>query len=391
MARRVLFATNEEALVPAIVRQLGPVAREWEFVVTPGVTQASAALAEQPFDVLVADTRLTSVEDLLAETRRRHPNVIRIALAMQGDRLEIVRISNLVHRVLFRPWTEADLLDAIQRACSLREYLQSPSLAAIVGRIGSVPSLPALYARIIDELERPDFSLASVGSLVSQDVGIAAKLLQMANSAVIGLRRPTTTPTQAVYILGAELTKALVMAAGILSQYNPAAIRPFSIEALWEHSQRVADLAGRIAMEEGAPDWVVREATLAGLFHDIGQLTLASQIPGPYREVLSLVKSEKLPVAEAEQRILGGTHAEVGAYLLGLWGLPDRVVEAVAWHHTPEKCPGDTFTALTAVHVADALVRPDDAASLAMGYLMRLKLEGRVGVWMRLVGSPRTV
>lgn len=391
MARRILLATNEPGFLPAMERQLGAAIRDWELIPSTGRTHALTELADQSFDVLVADTRLPETEELLGEVRRRHPQIIRIALTSQGDRSELVRLSNLVHRVLVRPWTEADLFDAIQRACSLQEFLGSPSLAAIVGRIGSVPSLPALYTRIIHELERPDFSLSAIGTLVSQDVGMAAKLLQMANSALIGLRRPTTTPTQAVYILGAELTKALVMAAGILSQYNPATMRPFSIDALWEHSQRVADLAGRIAVEEGAPDWVVRESTLAGLFHDIGQLTLASQIPGPYREVLSLVKSDKLPVAEAEQRILGATHAEVGAYLLGLWGIPDRVVEAVAWHHTPAKCPGDSFTALTAVHVADALVRPDDAASLDMSYIMRLKLEGRVGVWMRLVGSPRTV
>lgn len=391
MTRRVLFVTNEPNLPQAIARLLGAGAREWNLQTVDAGPRAVAVMADQTPDVYVADTRLPGIEDVLTDVRRRYPQTVRIALAAQENRSEIVRLSNLVHRVLVRPCSAADLLDAIQRACSLQEFLRSPALAAIVGRLGSVPSLPALYTRIIAELERPEFSLETVGELVSQDVGIAAKLLQMSNSALMGLRRPTTTPSQAVYILGAELTKALVLAAGIFSRYDPAAIRPFSIEALWDHSQRVADLAGRIAGEEAAGDAVVRESALAGLFHDIGQLTLASQIPGPYREVLALVKSDKLPVAEAEQRVLGATHAAVGAYLLGLWGLPDRVVEAVAWHHTPAKCPGDAFTPLTAVHVADALIRPDDAASLDMGYIMRLKLEGRVGAWMRLVGSPRTV
>jgi putative nucleotidyltransferase with HDIG domain len=391
MSRRVLFVTGEPGLTAALGRLLGPGGRDWEMISYPSGPKAFDAMAEQAADVFVADTRLASSEEWLAEVRRRYPQTVRIVLADAQNRLELVRLSNFVHRVIVRPCSPADLLEAIQRAVSLQEFLRSPSLAAIVGRLGSVPSLPALYTRIIAELERPDFSLETIGELVSQDVGIAAKLLQMSNSALMGLRRPTTTPSQAVYILGAELTKALVLAAGIFSRYDPAAIRPFSIEALWDHSQKVADLAGRIAAEQGAGDMVVREAALAGLFHDIGQLTLASQIPGPYREVLSLVRNDKIPVAEAEQRILGATHAEIGAYLLGLWGIPDRVVEAVAWHHTPAKCPGESFTPLTAVHVADALVRPDDAANLDMSYLMRLKLEDRVGVWARLVGSPRTV
>ena len=163
----------------------------------------------------------------------------------------------------------------------------------------------------------------------------------MANSALLGLRKPASSPSQAVRVLGADLTRTLVLAADLFSRYDPAALRPFSIDALWEHSRRVADLAGRIAQSERAGDRTARDAALAGLFHDIGRLTIASQMPGPYKEVLTLMRSDGVPAAQAEWRVLGASHAEIGGYLLGLWGLSDSIVEAVAWHHDPTRLSGD--------------------------------------------------
>ena len=323
--------------------------------------------------------------------RRRCPPTARIVLADAGRSGELVQFVALTHRVLKKPYDPAELIGAIQRAYSWRELLNSPSLASVVGRLASVPALSTLYSRIADELMTPDYSLSAVGELVAQDLGIAAKMLQMANSALIGLRRPATTPNQAVKVLGADLTRTLVLAADLFSRYNPSSLRPFSIEALWEHSQKVAELAGAVALEQRVDERVVREAALAGLLHDIGRLTLASQLAGPYKDVLNLIRIENLTAAEAERRVLGTTHAEVGAYLLGLWGLPDAIVEAVAWHHNPGGCPGTAFTPLTAVHVADTIVRAEDGAQPDADYLARLGLSDRWVHSRLLAGRPREV
>jgi putative nucleotidyltransferase with HDIG domain len=300
----------------------------------------------------------------------------------------VVQLVALAHRVLPKSSEPAELIGAVQRAYSLRELLGSPSLVSVVGRLTSVPTLSTLYTRIADELMTPDYSLAAVGELVSQDLGIAAKMLQMANSALIGARRPATTPSQAVKILGGDLTRTLVLAADLFSRYNPAALRPFSIEALWNHSQKVAELASIIAAEEHVGERLVRESALAGLFHDIGRLTLASQLSGPYKEVMNIIRVEGVPAAVAERRVLGTTHAEVGAYLLGLWGLPDALVEAVAWHHNPGGCPGSAFTPLTAVHAADVILHADDGAKVDAEYRARLGLSKRWALWIELLERP---
>lgn len=368
---------------------LEPFLKEWVGHFCRGGPEVLAKLDQSHFDTLVCDTRLAGVNcsDLLIDVRRRHPRTVRIALINPGEQDDAVRIASLAHRVLAKPCDPIELHAAIQRAHSLRELLKGSSLEAVVGRLSSVPALSTLYTRIADELMTPDYSLAAVGELVAQDLGIAARLLQMANSALVGLRRPATTPNQAVRILGADLTRTLVLAADLFSRYNPASLRPFSIELLWKHSQEVAELAAQIARAERLGDRIERESGLAGLFHDIGRLTLASQLPGPYKEVMATMLSQNLTAEQAERRLFGVSHAEVGAYLLGLWGLPDPLVEAVAWHHNPSACPGASFTPLTAVHVADAILHKDEGITPDMDYLDRLGLAERWDVWVQLPGK----
>lgn len=391
MSGRVLLVTDDANAGRALRAAFAPLQGEWEATVARGAADAMKRLDGPSYDALVADAQLAGVgcAELLLETRRRHPPTARLVLAdvNTGD---LVRLVALAHRVLPKKGDPTDLLAAVQRSYSLRALLGNTSLASVVGRLASVPALSTLYTRIADELMTPDYSLAAVGELVAQDLGIAAKLLQMANSALVGLRKPATTPNQAVKILGADLTRTLVLAADLFSRYNPASLRPFSIEALWEHSRAVAELAGAIAMSERVDERTARESALSGLLHDIGRLTLASQLSGPYKEVMTLIRTEGLQPADAERRVLGTTHAEVGAYLLGLWGLPDALVEAVAWHHNPGGCPGGAFTPLTAVHAADAIVRSAEGAHPDAEYLARLGLSDRWGAWTALREQPKT-
>lgn len=386
MTRRVLFVADDPNLQRVLRLMAEPLQEEWEAHYSHSGPDAYSRLDDAPFDTIIADTRLAATDcgDLLIELRRRHPQTVRIVLAGQGDQENLVRLVSLAHRVLPKPCDPVELYSAIQRAHCLRELMASPSLAAVIGRIGSIPTLSTLYAKIAEELTFPDYSLAAIGDLVSQDPGIATKMLQMANSALVGLRKPATTPGQAVRILGADLTRTLVLAADLFSRYNPNTLRPFSIEVLWEHSQAVGQLASEIATVERAGERVIRESALAGLFHDIGRLMLASQLPGPYREVLALMRTDSLSAADAERRVFGSSHAEVGGYLLGLWGMPDALVEAVAWHHDPLGCPGASFTALTAVHAADAIVRKEEGIVPNMEYLTRLGLDDRWEVWVQL-------
>ncbi len=213
---------------------------------------------------------------------------------------------------------------------------------------------------------------------------MSAKVLQLVNSAFFGLARHVETVEQAVTLLGTEIIKSLVLSNAAFSQFLPRSKR-FSPESLWRHSLLVGAIASAIAKAEGADRATVGEALQAGILHDIGQLILATYKAECYDEVLAAAAESNVPRYMAEADAFDATHAHIGAYLLGLWGLPDNTIEAVAFHHEPQSVAPAGFAPLVAVHVADALVHealgePTEGL-LDEDVLEASGLEGRLPEW----------
>lgn len=395
MTLRILFVDDEPNVLDGLRRTLRGFRHEWDMRFAPGGAAALAALDAAPADVVVSDMRMPGMDgdELLAEVRRRQPQTVRIVLTGQCTREAMLRVSALAHRILTKPCDPDDLKAAVRQASALQGLLLNPQLTAAVGRLRSVPSKPDLYCRILSTLDDPDASLAELGKLCSQDVGVSAKLIQVAASALFGCKQPVSSTLEAIRRLGTETTKALVLADGILTKFDPQSIHPFSIDDIWSHSQSVGILAAQIAQNQGLG---ANEQTLVqsvGILHDIGRLIFASTDPASYVAVLNHAQSEGVSVIEAERHLFGVTHAEIGAYLLGLWGLPTAVVEAIAWHHTPTPsgCPSDQFNLVTAVHVAEAILASDEGGGPDVEYLGRLGLVDRLPSWIELAGELAAV
>jgi putative nucleotidyltransferase with HDIG domain len=242
---------------------------------------------------------------------------------------------------------------------------------------------------VVDELNSPNSSIQKIAEIISSDVGMTAKILQLSNSAFFGLSQHVNSPLRAVNILGLDTIKALIMTVQIFSQFDRWTPAGFSIADLWTHSMRCGVLAKTIAKAEGQERIAVEDAFMGGLLHDVGKLVLIANLPDRYREALALADESKRPLWETERELVGTTHAQVGAYLMGLWGLPDRIVEAIAFHHNPAECLDQSFSTLTAVHVADALDHdlstsgdPNIATRLSSEYLQTLQLADRLPAWV---------
>ena len=196
------------------------------------------------------------------------------------------------------------------------------------------------------------------------------------------------TLVEAVKLLGLDTIKALVLSVQIFSYFDQQQGGAFALDVLWQHSLATSTCAKRIAQEEQQDRHVVDHAFMAGLLHDIGKLVLAAHLPDLYSVARVQAQAHGTTVWEAERAVLGTTHAEVGAYLLGLWGLPEPIVEALAFHHCPSACPEQRFSPLTAVHIANALVPPEDSteaggtpAALDSAYVAQLGLSERLSTW----------
>ncbi|MEW5961503.1 MAG: HDOD domain-containing protein, partial [Chloroflexota bacterium] len=264
-------------------------------------------------------------------------------------------------------------------------------LRELISRLETLPSLPTLYSQLLGELESPDPSTTNLAQLVSQDMGMSVKILQLVNSAFFGLRQHIPSSTQAVLLLGLDTMKILGLSVQAFAHFDRAQLETLGLASLWNHSVSAATLARQIAHVEGGDRRLLDYAFTAGLLHDVGKLVLVTLLPAEYTQTWQRVVEQGEPLLATESELLGATHPQVGAYLLGLWGLPRPIVEAVAWHHHPPEHTADQFSLVTAVHVANVLACELAAAApiragfdIDRGYLDRLGLADHLPVWREI-------
>jgi len=363
---------------------------EWDMEFVASGAQALEQMGRAPFDVIVTDMRMPGMNgaELLDEVMRRHPGTVRIVLSGHTDKDLILKCVNSTHQYLSKPCDSQTIKAAMQRVCALENAVENEKLKQLVAQMGRLPSLPSLYVQIVEELNKPSTTIEYIGEIVSQDIAMTAKFLKLVNSAFFGLSHPVTTPSEAAMYLGIDTIKALVLSIHTFSQFDDLISCGFKLDALMHHSLRTAGRAGRIARMEASTSKTVNECFVGGMLHDVGKLLMAANYPKDYQRVTRLVGQEGISYCAAEKEIFGVHHASVGGYLLGLWGLPAPVVEAIALHHSPHQTASPAFGALTAVHAANvfeheraANVRPAADDQLDGPYLAALGLTHRVTAW----------
>lgn len=389
--KRILFVDDDTSVLAGLRRMLRGMRHEWETVFTTSGAEALKLLADQAFDVVITDMRMPGMDgtQLLQDVMRRHADVIRIVLSGQADGQTVLRSIDAAHQFLSKPCDEETLKAAISRALLLRRWISEPTIKRLVTRVTSLPSLPSLYCDLVTELQRAEPSIQRVAEIISHDVGMTAKILQLVNSSYFGVRRHIATPGQAVLHLGIDVLRALVLSVNTFAEYKHLAIPGFSIDLLFDHSLTVGAIAKEVAQKSADTAEQANDALVAGMLHDVGKLVLASNLEEQYRAALALAQSEAVALVDAENEIFGCSHAEVGAYLLALWGLSDSVVEAVAFHHQPARSAMPSFTVLTAVHVANALAHERDGGLFSQNtvddaYLAAIGQPGNLEFWREL-------
>ncbi|MCC6492918.1 MAG: HDOD domain-containing protein [Pirellulales bacterium] len=393
---RVLIVDDDAEALYRTQRLLRAFRRDWYMKFCFGPEPALDALALEPYDVVVADLKMPGADggDLLACVRDLYPDAIRLLVCSQTEHTEMLRSLGPAHQYLAKPVDPILLRDAISRAGLLGKRLAKPGLKALVSQISTLPSLPGVFLQLVDELRNPEASVQRVGDLISQDVAMTAKVLQLVNSSFFGLTVHVKDVHHAAALLGLNALKPLVLSAGVFRQLETSRVPAELAEQVLEHSVAVGCLARRLADAEGLTRDQADNAMLAGILHDIGKLVLADHFGREYAAVCLAAETADIPLLDAELDQFAASHADIGGYLLGLWGLPQDLIEAVALHHDPNSHELSHFTPLTAVHAANAIVNGGDLADLASSprmaakldrrYLARLQCERRLKDWQAL-------
>lgn len=364
MKKRVLFVIAEPEALASLQAMLTPLSDEWEMEFVGEEEEALAILAQSTVDVILCGIHLTGMGglELLAEVKNRAPRVIRIASSSCAHRATIVSALEVAHQFIPMPFTADVLKTTIARAGALGARLTNESLRTLIAGIRTLPSLPQLYQELVAAMGSPTASADAATRIISQDMAMVSKLLQVVNSSFFGLRRTISSPAHAIALLGIDAVKSLVLSVQVFAQFEGAKRLPIPLEAMWKHGLMTGTSARDIAKSQDIGSIGVEGAFMAGLLHDIGLLVLATNFPEQYGDVLMKVRDEGVSVCDAEQTVFKASHEDVGAYLLGLWGASDAIVEAVAYHHHPgERCQ-EGFSLLAAVHVANALEEAGDSS-----------------------------
>ena len=354
-------------------------------------------MANQPFDVMVTDMRMPVISgaQLLEEVKQRYPRCLRFVLSGPADKETILKSINPAHQFLSKPCKTDELKRRLGCAFAVRGLIQNPELRGLVSKLESLPSLPSLYVKLTNEINKSSPSMATVGRLVSEDMAMTAKMLQLVNSPFFGLRVQVSNPSNAVQLLGLDIIKALVVSSHVFSKFQTKLLSEPDVDYFWRRSLAVGSYAKRIASMEKATQRVEDDCFAAGLLHDVGKLILASAAREKYGEVLALAKNGGTNLLVAESDVLGCSHAEVGAYLLGVWGLPDSVIEAVAFHHGPSEDCQSQFSPLVATHIASIYFERQnpywlqDGTVVDVEYLRKTGCLEREQIWSRALGALR--
>lgn len=386
--KHIVFVDDEARVREALQRQLRPFAATWRMTFVASGQEALALLDQGGVDVLVTDLGMPGMSgpELLKLAMERHPKVARLVLAPPSDQPYVMTCAAATHQFLNRPCDPGTLRIAIQRACDVEASLRREHIGRLVARMDRLPSLPDLYVELVDKMADPECSIEDVAAIVARDISMTARILKLVNSAFFGLRQQVANPAEAVNYLGLDTIKALVLSINAFAQFEKVPLGTISLDALWNHSLLTAGCAKLIAEMEGANARVLDETFVAGMLHDTGKLALAANFPKEYARVASEAARSPGGLLAVEEAVFGATHAEVGGYMLGLWGLPGAIVDAVTWHHAPSACLGATFSPLTCVHLGDVWAHESGSecsAPIDKAYLEGIGLANRVPEWHR--------
>ena len=334
---------------------------------------------------------------MLNRVRQKFPDTVRFLLAEEADRERVMKDGLGTQQFLTKPCELSLIKSALENAVARETWIADDALRELISRMRSLPTIPSIYLEVRAELKAPHASADSVGAIIAKDMAMTTKLLQVCNSSYFGLPRKITDAGEAVGLLGFDAVNSIVVAVKMLGYYDRIKPAYYSVDRLWRHSLAVAQHARNLALRHSGDRAMAETAYTAGLMHDLGKIVLACNFCQQYEQAQKAARQQARLLWSVEKETFGASHADIGAYLLGLWGLPPAVIEGAALHHQPLRSASGEFTVLTAVHAANAfeheLTPPEDGYAVSQVdtiYLARINCLTPLDAWRDFVTGKET-
>ncbi|HTW09246.1 MAG TPA: HDOD domain-containing protein [Acidimicrobiales bacterium] len=349
----VMFVDDNQAGLTILKEAFGRIGDGWQTSFVPGGDVALHVMAERPVDAIVTSTPLSgmSAASFLRLAKMQYPRTARIALTSPGDKGAQLSALPVANQCLSKACGPGTLTRTVRRATELQAKLFSEATQRVVAQVGALPSMPSALAAVDQALSDEECSLSEIADVMSTDVAIVAKILQLVNSAFFGLRTEIRDLRQAVAYLGIEALRDFALAGSVFRAFTPSPLLPADwLAAFNAHSLAVSGTMTQLARTSATKC----EANVVGTLHAVGELVVAERAPQLLTEIAAEVAAGADP-AEAEARRMGTTYPVIGGHLLSLWGLGYHVVEAVTFQREGSD-GGSERELVDMVRVADFVV-----------------------------------
>ena len=336
MKKTILFVDDEEQILRSLKRLFFS-SSHIVFTAESGA-EALEILEREKINLLITDVLMPGMDgyQFLKEVKAQYPQTIRLVLSGYADGHALCKIQQncLAKLSLLKPWKNQELLRVIENIFGIEELLESKNLLEVINKMDFLPLPDRLYAQVM-QLINQDADIKEIAAAIENAPGIAAKILQVANSAIYGIK--VGSVTQAITYLGLRNVKDIVLVTGLYrnteSITNPCLIRDLNI--IWTHSvltNKILFFLYQTLLHKKIQD----ACATAGLLHNIGKVVLLSKYAAQYLAAVQAIspKQDQYYYYE-EMEFLAVSHAEIGAYLLSWWELPYSIVETALFHHNP--------------------------------------------------------
>lgn len=351
MSKRILIVDDEESITRYLYRTLRD--KKFEIEIANSGPEGLKILENKPIDLIISDMRMPEMTgfELLSIVKQIYPNTIRIILSGDSDRDTIIKAiaDGIARSYLTKPISNNELKIHIDRLFTTYDILHQNSLLQVIGYIDSMPVIPSMYDTLLS-LIKQNKSMNVIAEFISNDPEYAAKILQIANSSLYGVKIGSVA--QALVYLGLETVKQLILGTEIFRSFIKSNNNFNEMELLWDHSRMTNKLFHAIYRKiynTAVPD----EYSCCGLLHDAGILLMIRYFPEQYANILKMADSNNCSSEKAEQDILGVSHSSLGAYFLDWWNLPQSIVETCLYHHIPLHDAVQNKKICSILHISD--------------------------------------
>lgn len=361
----ILFVDDDSNLLQALQRSLRPMRKDWDMEFADGGVSALAKLEHSDFDVVVSDMKMPGINgcDLLDRVLSSHPGTLRFILSGHAEQSQLMQCVGPTHQFLSKPCDTGKLTASLQRVTSLEHLVEDPRLRHWLAHLDRLPCHPDHHAALLKLLARSETSIDELGSLIATDPAMATLVLKLANSAFFGTARGTLDIQLATVQLGIDVLRNLGQTLHLFSPLD-AALSPQSNAApSWRRSQRAARLLQKIVAQDPFAHVSPEDAYSLGLLLDVGHFA---------------VINAPVEITRAFDANLSHTvTARAGAYLLGVWGFSDTVVETVAFQRGPAEKTSTHPALIEAAQFVTAMLddeSTEDARALGAAHPQWLKI-----------------